>query len=126
MKFLLLKSINVMRFLGDFFSNISLSKRGFGEMALGGCYGAPVFNLLMGLGLSFVYINSRRYPQPYVLQLDTASFISLGFIYVSLFSAIIVVPLSNFRFEKALGMYLISLYALYIVVQASLLLSGVH
>lgn len=95
-------------------------------MALAGCYGAPVFNLLMGLGLSFVYINSRRYPQPYALELDTASFVSLGFIYASLLSTVVVVPLSNFRFEKVLGMFLISLYILYTVVQASLLLSGVH
>ena len=44
---------------GDFFANLSLARRGLSEMAIAGCYGAPVFNILFGLGVSFIYMCSK-------------------------------------------------------------------
>ena len=38
--------------IGDAFASIAISKKGFGEMALTGCIAGPVFNLLLGLGLT--------------------------------------------------------------------------
>ena len=40
--------------LGDMIANLSMTKRGFGEMALTGCVAAPIFNILFGLGLTLV------------------------------------------------------------------------
>eukprot|EP01041_Mallomonas_annulata_P001040 gene1040-2035_t len=37
--------------IGDFFANISLSKKDFTDMALSGCYAGPIFNLMIGLGI---------------------------------------------------------------------------
>jgi sodium/potassium/calcium exchanger 6 len=37
---------------GDMMANITIAKKGFAEMAITGCYAGPLFNLLMGLGLS--------------------------------------------------------------------------
>ena len=41
----------------DLFLNISLVKGGYGEMALAGSIGGPLFNLLVGLGASLFKIN---------------------------------------------------------------------
>ena len=38
--------------VGDFFSISALANRGLGEMAIAGCYASPVFDMLVGLGLS--------------------------------------------------------------------------
>ena len=38
--------------IGDAFASVAISKKGFGEMALTGCIAGPVFNLLLGLGLT--------------------------------------------------------------------------
>jgi len=38
--------------LGDMNANVAMTKKGFGEMAVTGCLAGPVFNILMGLGLS--------------------------------------------------------------------------
>lgn len=38
--------------LGDMNANVAMTKKGFGEMAITGCMAGPVFNILMGLGLS--------------------------------------------------------------------------
>jgi sodium/potassium/calcium exchanger 6 len=41
--------------LGDMNANVAMTKKGFGEMAITGCMAGPVFNVLMGLGLSTVF-----------------------------------------------------------------------
>ncbi len=41
----------------DLFLNISLVKGGYGEMALAGSIGGPLFNLLIGLGVSLFKMN---------------------------------------------------------------------
>jgi sodium/potassium/calcium exchanger 6 len=38
--------------LGDMQANVAMTKLGFGEMAITGCLAGPVFNILVGLGLS--------------------------------------------------------------------------
>jgi hypothetical protein len=38
--------------LGDMTSDVAMTKRGFGEMAVTACVAGPVFNVLMGIGLS--------------------------------------------------------------------------
>jgi solute carrier family 24 (sodium/potassium/calcium exchanger), member 6 len=40
--------------LGDLMANLSMTKKGFGEMAVTGCIAGPVFNLLVGNGLSSI------------------------------------------------------------------------
>ena len=46
--------------VGDAFASISISKKGFGEMALTGCIAGPVFNLMLGLGLTTVKCNLQQ------------------------------------------------------------------
>ena len=43
--------------IGDLIANVSISKKGYGEMALTGCIAAPLFNLLLGLGVSSLKLN---------------------------------------------------------------------
>ena len=38
--------------LGDTVANVSMTKKGFGEMAITGCIGGPVFNILIGIGIT--------------------------------------------------------------------------
>ena len=33
----------------DLFANLAVARRGLGEMAVAGCYGGPVFNILVGM-----------------------------------------------------------------------------
>ena len=78
--------------VGDFFANIAVARKSRSsggssnnssssnsgvEMAIAGCYGGPVFNLLLGLGLSFTYVCSTSFPEPFFLQLDASCKISL-------------------------------------------------
>ncbi len=43
--------------VGDAFASISISKKGYGEMAITGCIAGPVFNLMLGLGITTIRAN---------------------------------------------------------------------
>ena len=43
--------------VGDAFASTSISRKGFGEMAITGCIAGPVFNLLLGLGVVTTKFN---------------------------------------------------------------------
>lgn len=45
--------------VGDAFASVAISKKGFGEMAFTGCIAGPVFNLLLGLGLTTIRCNMK-------------------------------------------------------------------
>lgn len=44
---------------GDLMANLSIAKKGFSEMAMTGCYAGPLFNALIGLGLTTLRINMK-------------------------------------------------------------------
>jgi sodium/potassium/calcium exchanger 6 len=45
--------------VGDALASISISKKGFGEMAITGCVAGPVFNLMFGMGLTTIRCNMQ-------------------------------------------------------------------
>lgn len=110
--------------IGDFFSNLSIARRGLGEMAVAGCYGGPIFNILMGMGMALCYACVVAYPAPVKIHFDASSLVSLGFLYFSLASTMIIVPLRGYRLEQTFGYYLIALYMCHTATQAALLFSG--
>lgn len=44
----------------DLVLNCSLSRKGYGEMAVGGSFAGPLFNLVVGLGISLIKISSLQ------------------------------------------------------------------
>ncbi len=40
--------------IGDLVADLAISKMGLGELAVTGCIAGPLFNLLLGLGISLV------------------------------------------------------------------------
>lgn len=103
--------------IGDLVANTSVARKGMGEMAIAGCYGGPIFNILVGLGSSFLLASLQIYPRPFLVNLDLPAMISLAFIYIALFSTILIVSMKNFHIDRQLGIYLMSLYLLYSICQ---------
>ena len=44
--------------VGDMMSDLAISKMGLGELAITGCVAGPLFNLLLGLGISLLKITA--------------------------------------------------------------------
>lgn len=43
--------------VGDVFTSIAISKKGLGEMALTGCLAGPIFNIMLGAGVTTMKCN---------------------------------------------------------------------
>eukprot|EP00753_Platysulcus_tardus_P015739 PLAT526.1.p1 GENE.PLAT526.1~~PLAT526.1.p1 ORF type:complete len:586 (+),score=215.16 PLAT526.1:27-1760(+) len=99
--------------LGDLMANVSVARSGFSEMAIAGCYGGPLFNLLIGLGLSLLYQTATNYPHSSPLPADRFSNVALIFLGISLISSLVVVSCRGFSFPRRYGMALIGLYLIF-------------
>jgi sodium/potassium/calcium exchanger 6 len=93
-------------------------------MALAGCYGSPVFDILFGLGLAICVSTAKLYPEPFAVSLDGSSYISIGFLYLTLLSTIFICSYRGWRIEKGFGYFLYGVYAAYTVVQVLFMLSA--
>jgi sodium/potassium/calcium exchanger 6 len=106
--------------VGDLFTNTAVARQGLGEMAIAGCYGGPVFNILVGLGMGLLFGTAKVYPSSYYFRLDTSSILSLVFLLISLTSTVAIVSYRGFRIDKLFGIYLLTLYVVYTLCQATL------
>lgn len=99
--------------IGDLISNLALAKNGGDsvQIAISGCYAGPMFNVLVGLGLSFVLASWKTFPKALILPEDDTLFYTLGFLFVSLVWALVVLPARGMAPSKALGVGLLFLYA---------------
>ena len=103
--------------LGDLIADVTVAKEGYPAMAMGGVFAGPLFNLLIGLGLSLL-VGTGKAPGG-VLEVQSgartnriviACFAFLGF---ALLLTLIVVPLNGFVFSRRYGFVLFGLYAAY-------------
>lgn len=100
--------------VGDLITDVSVARAGFAQMAIAGCFGGLVFNILLGLGIPMV----ATFLSGHVLEigLDTHARISLAFLLVSLAATIAVFRYHAFHCPPWYGKLLIGYYAVYSVV----------
>lgn len=109
--------------LGDLVANITVARLGFPVMALGACFGGPMLNILLGIGLSGLYMtikagNGRheRHPEKpmkyksYQIDISQTLIISGITLLVTLAGLLIVVPLNHWRMDKRMGWGLVGLW----------------
>jgi len=96
--------------IGDMVSDVVVAKQGFPGMAIAACFGGPLFNLLVGLGIALTFGCISKYPMVYPLALTNTMVIAFIFLGVGLLSTLVVVPLNGFVFPKKYAIYLYFLY----------------
>lgn len=101
--------------IGDMISDIVIAKQGFPSMAVGACLGAPMLNLLLGLGVAMTFTPEQLSKRCFSMEADAPTAVAFLFLLVSLLSTLIVIPLSRFRGYKVYGVYLMLLYVCYLV-----------
>lgn len=102
--------------IGDLISNLALACNGGDgvQIAISGCYAGPMFNTLVGLGLSFVLASWKTFPNPLVLPEDHTIIYTVGFLFVSLLWGLLVLPARGMAPSKLLGVGLLLLYATFL------------
>ena len=112
--------------LGDTMATISISKSGFGEMALTGCMAGPIFNLMLGLGITTLVCNLQK---PDGLQFDIqkaenlSSLASVIATLVILVTIVWIAVISDFKIKKDYAKTLLILYGVAIVLISIVTLS---
>uniref|UniRef100_A0A2N9IMJ7 Sodium/calcium exchanger membrane region domain-containing protein n=1 Tax=Fagus sylvatica TaxID=28930 RepID=A0A2N9IMJ7_FAGSY len=99
--------------LGDLIANIAMAINGGADgaqIAISGCYAGPMFNVLMGLGLSLLFSSISEYPSSFEIPGDPSLYETLGFLMGGLLWALVILPKNNMRLDRSLGFGLLAIY----------------
>ncbi|GMI65027.1 calcium exchanger 7 [Hibiscus trionum] len=99
--------------LGDLISNSAMALNGGADgvqTAISGCYAGPMFNTLVGLGVSFVWSSWSEYPAAFEIPRDPSLYETVGFLMAGLLWALVILPRKNMRLDKFLGVGLLAIY----------------
>jgi sodium/potassium/calcium exchanger 6 len=112
--------------LGDLVADITVARLGYPVMALSACFGGPMLNILLGIGLGGMYMTvnggSRRNNEalqdvtpvqvPYEIVISKVLVISGATLLIILAGLLIVVPLNNWRMDRRIGWGLIAVWCI--------------
>ena len=111
--------------LGDLVADITVARLGYPVMALSACFGGPMLNILLGIGISGLYLTihggERRHHKhpdepmkykPYHIEIGGTLLISGVTLLVTLLALLVVVPLRGWRMDRKFGSGLIVLWTL--------------
>ncbi|THU50902.1 hypothetical protein C4D60_Mb06t25250 [Musa balbisiana] len=99
--------------VGDLIASLAVAlhdRQGGTQVAMSGCYGGPIFNTLVGLGLSFVFSSWSAYPSLVVIPKDLTLYQTMGFLIGGLLWALVILPRRGMRLDRVLGSGLLSIY----------------
>lgn len=99
--------------LGDLIANVAMALNGGpdgAQVAISGCLAGPIFNTLMGLGLSLFFSSWGEYPASTIIPRDPSLFQTIGFLMSGLLWALVILPGRGMKLDKVLGVGLLSVY----------------
>ena len=123
--------------LGDLVADITVARLGYPVMALSACFGGPMLNILLGIGLSGLYMTIKhgngvhdKHPsrpikyKPYELDVGGTLIISGITLLITLVGLLIVVPLNKWQMDRKIGWGLVILWCCSTVVNLSIEIFG--
>ncbi|CAL0299214.1 unnamed protein product [Lupinus luteus] len=99
--------------LGDLMTNLTMSLNGGSEgtqVAISGCYAGPIFNIVVGLGLSLVCTTWSNYPKSVMIPSDLYLLETMALLVVGLVWALIVLIRKDMKLDGFLGGGLLVVY----------------
>ncbi|KAF3398191.1 hypothetical protein F1880_005671 [Penicillium rolfsii] len=107
--------------LGDLVADITVARLGYPVMALSACFGGPMLNILLGIGLGGLYMtlgpgrSSTPHDEiltraPYAISISKVLVISSATLLFVLVGLLIVVPLNKWRMDRRIGWGLIAVW----------------
>ncbi|RMJ28260.1 Sodium calcium exchanger protein [Aspergillus sp. HF37] len=107
--------------LGDLVADITVARLGYPVMALSACFGGPMLNILLGIGLGGLYMTLNPRASNglggghgdglYEIAISKVLAISSASLFVTLLGLLIVIPLNNWTMDRKVGWALICLWA---------------
>ncbi|KAI7489804.1 hypothetical protein KC351_g1073 [Hortaea werneckii] len=124
--------------LGDLVADVTVAKLGYPVMALSACFGGPMLNILLGIGLSGSYIlirgaerRERKHPdqglkfKAYHIDVSSTLIVSGATLLVTLLGLLVFVPMNRWILSRRIGWTLITLWTLSTIGNVVLEVTGV-
>ncbi|SLM38880.1 Sodium/calcium exchanger membrane region [Lasallia pustulata] len=124
--------------LGDLVADITVARLGYPVMALSACFGGPMLNILLGIGISGLYMMTRdgngrhhRLPskpvkyEPYQIEVGGTLMISGVTLLVTLVGLLVVVPANGWKMDRRIGWGLVTLWSVSTVLNVLVEVTGV-
>ncbi|KAK2803570.1 hypothetical protein FQN51_003332 [Onygenales sp. PD_10] len=116
--------------LGDLVADITIARLGYPVMALSACFGGPMLNILLGVGVGGLYMTLHPGKSSsssiagqvvsasgtYRIEVSRTLLISGATLLFTLISLLIVVPMNGWRMDRKIGWGLIALWTVTTVV----------
>jgi sodium/potassium/calcium exchanger 6 len=125
--------------LGDLVANVTLAQLGRPVMALSACFGGPLLNILLGIGLSGSYIlisgaerRHEKHPDKHLkfktfhIEVERTLIISGFTLLLTLVGLMIAVPLNRYQFGKRIGWCLIALWTISTIINVGIEVAGLN
>ncbi|KAL6437559.1 hypothetical protein ACFW04_004181 [Cataglyphis niger] len=103
--------------IGDLISNVAIARRGFPRMGYAACFGGPMFNTLLGLGLTYGIITATDPELQTKIRIGDMAPGCLAFLLCSLVASIIYLNITGAIARRSYGGLLYSLYFAFILIQ---------
>ncbi|OXV06637.1 hypothetical protein Egran_05596 [Elaphomyces granulatus] len=107
--------------LGDLVANITIARLGYPNMALSACFGGPMLNILLGIGVGGLYMTLKSKPpltsfsltHPYYkIAISKTLAISGATLLATLVGLLIIVPLNGWWMDRKIGWGLVLLWSI--------------
>ncbi len=82
---------------------------GFSQMALAAAFGGPMLNILLGIGISGIYINLSKH-HVYTTEISPTLMVSAASLLTTLIVLLIAVPANDYVMGRKLGICLCAIF----------------
>ncbi|KAK4196376.1 Sodium/calcium exchanger protein-domain-containing protein [Triangularia verruculosa] len=124
--------------LGDLVADVTVARLGYPVMALAACFGGPMLNILLGIGIGGAWMSisaankkHKKHPhrpieyKAYRIQVGGTLMISAVTVLLTLITLLILVPSNNWMMTRKTGWILIAIWSVSTVVNLVVELTGV-
>lgn len=105
--------------LGDLVADITVARLGYPVMALSACFGGPMLNILLGIGLGGLYMTLNASPESivaaggsYEIAISKVLVISGATLLITLVGLLVVIPLNHWRMDRKIGWGLVIVWCI--------------
>ncbi|XP_055926230.1 mitochondrial sodium/calcium exchanger protein-like isoform X2 [Argiope bruennichi] len=99
--------------IGDFISNLSVARQGYPRMGISACYGGPLLNLLLGIGIPYTVIIAKN-GRPLKLKYEKLVTLLYSTLTVILLFTIVTMTFLRFQAKRPFGIILICMYLVFL------------
>lgn len=105
--------------VGDLSTDLAMAKRGLSNMAMTACFAGPMFNLLVALGVGFMWKCSEAGGQ-LAVQLSWSELAGAGFVAANSLGVMVVGLLNRGQLPGWYGWVMLSWYCLFLLTSLAL------